>query len=398
MINLYLLMAFVVALVLCSLVLARVVKSPFLASLSGVVLVGTGFFLAAWYLRGSSYGATLHAVTALCAVVAMTLGIMKAGPALRAMAVTTGAATLALIGWSGLIYPLQMRAQIEAVADGRPYCVFATSEDAVISGTADLSFLTIDKDQRFASLDNAPPFLRTPRILVRTGPEVKGQPLVDVTYFLLPLSPQNKLVVGEREDRAIHACVPQMNALRRTPDTNMRQFAVVSGYLQVPADLHPSVDFDTNARNFAALSVKLDPMDVFPQAGDMPQELVVSLDFGNRKHDLTWSRADIAAWPVDVVAAPAGLQRFDEAGQEFYLSFDDAGEGQTEIICYPRDTPDDAREPVCVHRFYGPIIGDAADPFNPVQVTLRYPPEWLPHWAEIEAGLTAQVARITITD
>jgi hypothetical protein len=381
-----------------------------LAVAYAAVLAGAAFWRAAWYLDGAKYGYLWHAGFGIAALIALWAAHRKPGAVMRAGCASFAITTLGLTTWGAIVFPAQVRAAAEKIADGAPYCIDLREDAGGVQSMGDLSFLTMPKpDVRDRHIEwERPPY--SPYLVVeRQGrPNAKWKTTSPILRYFWSQATAAFVQPEDYDDPRIYAinCIPRLDYLRNLPRNDAAEILIhlpvfedfgdqptpeswLTQRLRIPYPFDPDATVDS-------LSIKVVAPDFTPpHTGDSDPAtnwaFIHMTGRGGFYHAPMPDDVDMAAMPIE-----GGLHIYtDDKGTRWYAAITPSGDVTTAIKCGQDVEVLQEPDPNCTQYFA------AANPIDGRQtliVYFSYPPALLPQWQVMEAPLAARIASFFVLD
>ena len=429
--------------------------------LCGLLLTTAFFLFMAWWQPFRDHPAAVH--LALMAIgVATAVGLWRQGRAAQAFGATAALTLAAWVLFSTVLFPAltrpeglaqAYRAEIEALAAGRPYCTVSERQIVAVGYNRDTFWLLVNmidnpsfysllwkKDVRpdwssparffYSWTDqqdvNLLTYIRTGEPQVRLGSkhefkapgglydiivyewggedrEFRQSGIVGVAAESLGLGPD--LPVARFGDPRF-ACIPQDDFLATGGPQGMVGVSTRFGDFSIPATFRPDIPFrQTFQASYDDFAFTVPAGGLLPDVPDTPV-----LTFG--VYQSVGNYASIGFPPAyDAngvgIISPDGLVAIGFAETSFGLLTDPALDPYANDGIDPDFVGFDAAgnftteikcrlladgSPSCRHYFFGPDL----NPDGTSYITVSYPADLLPHWREIEAKAKALVSGFAV--
>ncbi|MGL4234657.1 hypothetical protein [Tabrizicola sp.] len=396
-----------------------------LAAGFGIVLAVALFWRAAWFLDGASHGYLWHAGFGVIALGALATAWWRRRAVLRAGLVGFALVTLGLTTWGAFIFPAEVRANAEEVADGAPYCIDLNKRlsNALSQGTVqsmgDLTFLTISKPEinDYGGEPSVDWFDSPLLVIERAGGAVDelGKTTSPFLIYSWAQAGAGFVESSRHDDVPLYPvnCIPRLNNLRNIPSDGASEIMAFLWDGEMTEDGEKPIFTTERFRVPAAFEaqsgtfgfrIRVKAPDFVPVDDNPVRDS--SWAFVSMSYDILWYiKNGIKPKDVNIETMPLvhGLHHYrDSDGVDWYAEVTPTDDNPTwvddvttGIRCGQVIVEPPGFDPNCVQGF---VPRSATGGSPTMQLFFSYPPELLPRWREMEAPLTALIASFLVTD
>lgn len=327
-----------------------------LAAGSGVLGAFAIFIGLGWRMQGMDNGYLLHALVGATGAALVFVAILRIPDLVRAILVSFGLAIAALSTWGALIFPVNVRASAERLADEAPYCVALFDRSRPPQGREDLTFLTMEK-QRWGHHAG----------LLVEGPE--GLAGYHWSYRLRQFRP------GLHDPRLgdLIPCIPRPDFFGTLAPSDVVEISWPGGPMRVPRTYTPRAS--GNSLYLAAAAPDFAP------APPEPMWINTGVSLGDANGlDSYFRNVD------DTEPAPDAYGLSRRVGPGLNLHYRIGPDGSRDIVI--NCSPEDVRPGSCQHRFTrrGNIY------------FFRHPRDLLSDWRDMQDRFVALIAGFRVPD